>query len=297
MARRDIFQEVTDKIITLLDKVDLDNYQPPFAELAAQGWPTNPVTDHRYQGVNIPSLWFDQQDKQFSSNHWATYKQWKERGAQVRKGETGSPIIFYKTLVKTEENEQGEDEESTIPMARFYTVFNADQVEGYDHHEGPNVNDTDLVQRIEAVDSFCAGTGADIRHGEDRGAYYHRVLDYIHIPATIQFVDTGTASATENYYATLLHELTHWTGAAHRLNRDKAKTCKDTDKYAFEELIAELGAAFLCSHLGITQTPREDHALYIKGWLEALRDDKKYIFKASAQAAKAVDFLKELQDQ
>ena len=177
---------------------------------------------------------------------------------------------------------------------RFYTVFNANQVEGYDHHESGTPNDNDLVTRLDNADRYCTGTGADIRHG-GAGAFYDRGEDYISIPETRAFVDTPQASATENYYSVLLHELTHWSGAPGRLNRDKAKTRKEIDKYAFEELIAELGAAFLCSKLGIVQTPRDDHALYIKSWLRALKDDKKHVFRAAAQAAKAVDYLDGLQ--
>lgn len=121
------------------------------------------------------------------------------------------------------------------------------------------------------------------------------------MPDTSAFVDTRQGTATENYYAILLHELTHWTGAPKRLDRDKAqtkaKTKAERDSYAFEELIAELGAAFLCSSLGIVQTPRDNHALYIKCWLEALKNDKKYIFKASAKASKAADYLNALQSK
>ncbi|WP_321337359.1 zincin-like metallopeptidase domain-containing protein [uncultured Cohaesibacter sp.] len=296
MAKRDIYQEITDKIINVLEKVDLNDYQPPFASLAAQGLPTNPVTGNRYNGINIPSLWFDQQEKGFASNHWATFKQWQERGAQVRKGEKSSPIIFYKTLVKEAENKKGETEEYTVPMLKTYAVFNADQVDGYEHGEGMRPHEEDRVTRLENAEEFCAATAADIRHGGNK-AFYRCDDDFIQMPETRLFVDTKQATATENYYSTLLHELTHWTGAPQRLDRDKAKTSQERDKYAFEELIAELGAAFLCSALGIVQTPRDDHALYIKSWLQALQNDKKHIFKASAQAAKACDYLSGLQSQ
>lgn len=296
MAKRDIYQEITDKIINVLEKVDLNDYQPPFASLVAQGLPTNPVTENRYNGINIPSLWFDQQEKGFASNHWATFKQWQERGAQVRKGEKSSPIIFYKTLIKESENQQGEREEITLPMLKTYAVFNADQVDGYEHRDGMRPHEEDRVTRLETAEEFCAATAADIRHGGNK-AFYRRDDDFIQMPETRLFVDTKQATATENYYSTLLHELTHWTGAPQRLDRDKAETSQERDKYAFEELIAELGAAFLCSALGIVQTPRDDHALYIKSWLQALQNDKKHIFKASAQAAKACDYLSGLQSQ
>ena len=119
MAKRDIYQEITDKIIKTLEHIDLDNFHAPFGTLAAQGMPLNPVTDHHYQGINIPSLWIDQQEKGFTSSHWATFKQWQEQGAQVRKGQQGSPIIFYKTWNKIEDNEDGEAEEIQIPVLRF----------------------------------------------------------------------------------------------------------------------------------------------------------------------------------
>ncbi len=296
MSKQDIYEEVTNNIIQLLEQVDPDDYQAPFAGLAAQGLPLNPTTENRYQGINILSLWFNQQSKNFTSNQWATFKQWKDNGAQVKKGEKGSRVIFYKTLLGTQENGKGESEEIKIPMLKLYTVFNANQVEGYDHHESGKPSEEDLVTKLELAEQFCRNTKAEIRHGGN-GAYYHRVEDYINIPETKAFVDTKYANATENYYATLMHELTHWTGSPTRLDRDKAKTRKELEKYAFEELVAELGAAFLCAQLNITQTTRQDHALYLKGWLQALKDDKKYIFTAAAQAAKAGDFLNKLQPE
>ena len=295
MKKRDIQREITDKIVGILDDINTEDYRAPFAGLAAQGVPFNPTTQSEYQGINIPSLWVDQQSKGFASNHWATFKQWREQGAQVRKGERGSPIIFYKSVTKTEEGESGEPEDIEIPVMRSYTVFNADQVDGYGHAETGLTNRTDLVTRIAEVDRFCANTRADIRHG-GHAAFYHRTLDFIGMPETVAFVDTPDATATENYYSTLLHELTHWTGAPHRLDRDNAQSRREREKYAFEELVAELGAAFLCAKLGITQTPRDGHALYIKNWLQALKNDKAFVFKAAAQAAKATDYLNTLQE-
>lgn len=289
------YQNITNKIIALLEKVSLENYQPPFASLAAQGLPINPFTEKYYRGINIPCLWFYQQEKNFNSNHWATFKQWKEKGASVRKGEKGSSICFYKTLHVDGENKQGEDVTLKIPMMKLYTVFNACQVEGYEHSETPPPNETDLVKRIALADEFCANTKADIRHMNGKGAYYHRIEDYICLPETINFLHTADATATQNYYATLLHELTHWTGAPHRLDRDKAKNNTEKFKYAFEELVAELGAAMLCAQLGISQQPRADHAQYIKSWLQALKNDNKFVFQASAQSARAVEYLNDLQ--
>ncbi len=288
-----IYQDLTNKIVNLLENVDLENYQAPFASLAAQGLPVNPTTQNHYQGVNIPCLWFYQQEKDYSSNEWATFKQWKQQGASVRKGEKASPIVFYKTLVKTETDNQGKEETVNVPMLRLYHVFNANQVDGY-NSEIKATEKVDMVERIILADRFCANTKADIRTGEAR-AYYNTARDFINMPRTKEFVETSDSSATQNYYSVLFHELTHWTGSTKRLNRIKTDSDSVKQAYAFEELVAELGAAFLCAQLGISQAPREDHALYIKSWLQALKNDNKHIFKASAQAARAVEYLNDFQ--
>lgn len=152
-----------------------------------------------------------------------------------------------------------------------------------------------MVEPIKLADQFCVNTNAEINHGHGSKAYYQRTGDYIHMPNSIDFVNTHDSDATQNYYSTLFHELVHWTGAPHRLDRDKAQTKQERSKYAFEELIAELGSAFLCAQLNISQTPRNDHARYILSWLQALKNDNKYLFRASAQSAKAVEFLNDLQ--
>lgn len=292
--KHDIHQELTNQIIELLDQVDPNDYQAPFSGFVHQGLPKNPTTGKTYQGVNILALWFNQHSKKFNSNHWATFKQWKEKGASVKKGEKGSRVIFYKTLIKEEENNQGEKEEHKIPMLRLYTVFNANQVDGFEDPNALTLPVEDMVERQSLIEEFCQNTGAEIK-SEDQEAFYNRKFDYINMPDTAQFNHSEKISATEHYYSTLLHELTHWTGAKKRLDREGISGKVDQEKYAFEELVAELGAAFLCAQHNINQGSRDNHALYIKSWLQALRDDKTLIFKASAQAAKAVDYLNTLQ--
>lgn len=288
----DIHEDITNKIIDLLERVDLADYKPPFASFSKSGLPINPTTDHHYQGVNILNLWCIQHKRNFHSNEWATFKQWKEQGAAVKKGEKGSRIIFYKTLLKEEQNKQGEMEAQKIPMLKLYSVFNATQVEGYDTIR-PELPETDQVERIALIDEFCANTKAEIRHDEPE-AYFVSKEDYINMPDTRLFTDENGDSATENYYATLLHEMTHWTGAKSRLNREGITDRSKEALIVKEELIAELGSAFLCAQLGIEQTQPKNHALYIKSWLTALKNDKTMIFKAAAQAAKAQSFLNEL---
>ncbi|MEQ9230594.1 MAG: zincin-like metallopeptidase domain-containing protein [Cyclobacteriaceae bacterium] len=292
----DHHQEITNNIIELLDRVNLNDYQPPFANLAALGIPENPITKNQYQGINILSLWFNQKSKSLPSNKWASFKQWQQIGASVKKGEKGSRIIFYKTLIKDDERETGEAKEVKIPMLRQYVVFNAAQVEGFDDDQQNKIPEKDNVERLSLIDEFCQNTGADIR-SESSEAFYSRLGDYINMPDTSLFLDTHQASATENYYSALLHELTHWTGGKKRLDRKNDPNRKSMENYAFEELIAELGSAFLCAQLALRQTQPKGHALYIKSWLQALRNDKTMIFKASAQAAKSTTLLNDLQKE
>lgn len=292
----DIHQEVTNNIISLLDQVNEKDYQPPFAGMAAFGIPENPFTEKEYQGINILNLWFNQAAKSFQSHQWATFKQWKELGANVKKGSKGTRIIFYKTLLKEEENAKGEVEENKIPMLRQYIVFNADQVEGYQVNQITTDTTIDLVKRNALIEAFTQSTKADIRTKEQT-PFYHTQYDYINMPDTALFQDTNIATATEHYYSTLLHELTHWTGAKKRLDREgiNPECSKTKESYAFEELVAELGSAFLCSQFNLIQSQPKDHTIYIKNWLKALRNDKTFIFKAAAQATKATQYLNDLQ--
>lgn len=292
--KHDIHEALTNQIIELLDRVDMNEYEPPFSAFVHQGIPKNPTTNHQYQGVNILALWFNQHSNKYTSNHWATFKQWKEQGANVRKGEKGSRIIFYKTLIKEGENDQGDTEEYKIPMLRLFTVFNANQVENYEDPDAVQLPELDRVEKHLLIEEFCRSTEAEIK-SESPEAYYHRKEDYINMPETSQFNHSEQISASEHYYSTLLHELTHWTGAHTRLNRPGISGEVKKEDYAFEELVAELGAAFLCAQHGIHQTKRENHAIYIKSWLNALREDKSLIFKAAAQASKASQYLNELQ--
>ena len=173
-------------------------------------------------------------------------------------------------------------------MAKAYFVFNADQVDGIEKAE-PTQDEirTNMVDVLAEVDSFMLRTKADIRTGMAQ-AFYNPNGDYINMPERDLFTGSETSSPTETYYSTLCHELTHWTGHAKRL--DRLGTCKKGE-YAFEELVAELGAAFLCADLGIASLPRPDHAAYIASWLKALKNDSKFIFQAASQAQKALDYV------
>ncbi len=287
-VKQDIYQEVTNYMIEALEKVSLDDYQAPFARLTSQQIPLNPMTDNSYHGINTLILWLEQQAKQFSSNEWGTFKQWKQKDANVKKGEKSSMIIFYK---RVEKKDSDSEEPEFYNCLKSYRVFNADQVEGYEPTTGLEDGNYETVENIEQIEKFVSGTGAVIKEEQDM-ACYNLLTDEISMPSKELFFECEQ-TATENYYAVLLHELTHWTGGSKRLDREQAGKQK-TESYAFEELIAELGSAFLCSQFGINQKGREDHAMYLKSWLQALKNDKKFIFKASSQAQKAVNYLNEI---
>jgi antirestriction protein ArdC len=199
--------------------------------------------------------------------------------------------VFYKeTRREVRKKETGKKEMERFLFARSTAVFNASQVEGWDQ-DVPMIENS--VEIVEQAESFVAATGADIRHGGGK-AYYNMMQDYIQIPSRELFTGTATSTPTESYYSTQLHELTHWTSHKDRCDRQLSKRF-GKEAYAMEELVAELGAAFLCSDLRITNTPRPDHAGYLAGWLSVLKSDKRAIFTASSKASQAKNFLTSLQ--
>jgi antirestriction protein ArdC len=295
MTKIDIYEQITNQIVELLEEVDPSDYRAPFATLADFGLPFNATTEANYSGINIPALWLAQHNRGYTTPRWATFKQWKAMGGNVKKGERGTSIVFYKQLKKTETNENGDEEKRVIPMLKTFTVFNADQVEGIEQSEIEQKDRVDLVSANEMIDDYVTQTGAVIETGTK--AAYFLTLDKITMPQTNAFVDTKFSSASDAYYSTLFHELTHWTGAKNRLDREGITGNQTKSNYAFEELIAELGAAFLSAKFGIQQSGREDHALYIQSWLKALKNDKKFVFKAAAAASAAAEYIDQLQGE
>lgn len=289
---KDIYAHVTDKIIAELENGVLPWHKPWNAENAA-GRITRPLRHNGipYNGINILMLWSASLDEAYSSPFWLTFKQARAMGAHVRKGEQGSPVVYANSITRTEETNAGEEVELVIPFLKSYTVFNAEQVDGLPEHYTALADPVlDPVQRIEHADRFFTNVGADIRHGGNR-AYYAIGSDYIQMPPFVSFRDA------ESYIATLAHETTHWTRHGSRLDRDLGRKVHGDEGYAKEELVAELGSAFLSADLGITPDVREDHASYIASWLKALKNDKRAIFTAAAHAQRAVDFLHALQDE
>ena len=278
MAKRDIKNEITTKIIDLIETHGSD-WVKPFSGLC--GAPVNALTGKSYRGMN--SFWLGLQGQ----TYWATYKQWQELGAQVLKGSKASGIAVPMPI-----KDKKTDEVKGLYF-RGASVFSAAQVEGW---EAPTVETPDLTEVLANVDTYLKNVGADVRHSTEGRAYYNPSNDFIQMPHREQFTATDTSSCTENYYSTLLHEHTHWTGHKSRLNRLEQKNKRG---YAFEELIAELGAAMLCATLNISPEVRPDHSQYIAGWLQALTSDSgsDYIWKAASEAQKAVDYLNAAQQE
>lgn len=282
MAKKDLYQTVTDRIIAQIEAgARGDDWTPPWTG-NHRGLPYNATTKRGYNGVNILLLW----GHPYPTNQWASYKQWQSKGAQVRKGERGEIIVYCGT--RTREN--GDGEEETFRFLKYSTVFNAAQVDGW---QSPVMIWPNEAEQAVQAEAFVAATGAQIHYGSAH-AFYRHSTDEIHCPDWERFQASDKRNATEAAYGTLLHELTHWTGAEHRCDRQFGKRFGD-DAYAAEELVAELGAAFLCAELGIAHEPREDHARYIEHWLGILRGDNKAIFTAASKASQAADYLKSLQ--
>jgi antirestriction protein ArdC len=287
----DLHSRVTAKIIAAIESNPGEPTMPWRRSQGATLWPENALTQKQYHGINIPLLWAEAQQRGFSSNLWASYKQWQELGAQVRGGEKASDIVFFKSF-SVEPDPDKEDDDGQRLVARSYAVFNACQVDNFAIPGKPDI-DLGPIERIANADAFVKNTGAKIEHGGQR-AYYRPSTDHIQMPEEKLFEGTATMTRDEGYYSVLVHELTHWTGIEKRCNRQFGKRFGD-QSYAAEELVAELGSAMLCCELGITQDTREDHARYIASWLTLMKSDKKAIFTASAKASEAVTYLQKLQ--
>ena len=224
-----------------------------------------------YQGINVILLWLQNR----TAPTWMTYRQASEIGGQVRKGEKGTAVC-YSAPVTNKDDE-------TYRVYKWYKVFNADQIDDLPQSFAPPVikEFANPDQRSIDADHLIACMPADVRHNEPR-AYFNTGVDYINMP------EWGTFRSGLDYYSTLFHELVHWTGHESRLDR---KFSSNKNDYAIEELVAEMGSAFLMAQLGLEAQVRDDHASYIKHWLNALNNDSKFIFSAAAAASKAVNYI------
>jgi antirestriction protein ArdC len=286
--KADIYARVTDEIVRAIE-AGVKDYEMPWHQRAGAGLPRNASTGNFYRGVNTVALWATGQLRGYALPYWATFLQWEKLGARIRRGEKASLVVFYKREESPTDDEDRENARETRSILKGSFVFNAGQVDGWSYPEPAHENRT---KKLQEVDSFIESVGAEIHYGSDR-AYYSKRFDRIHMPDRRDFIDHGTRTATEGFYSVLLHEHVHWTGHSARLNRDLSGRFGDS-AYAMEELVAELGAAFLCGELGISVYPRQDHAAYVRSWLVVLRQQKTAIFTAASTATAACRFLGEL---
>jgi antirestriction protein ArdC len=289
--RTDVYQKITDRIVTELEK-GVRPWMKPWSLGNTEGRITRPLRANgiAYQGINVLMLWSEAMANGYASPIWMTFRQAKELGAYVRKGEEGSLVVYADKIIRTEtDRDTGEEAERAIPFMKGYTVFNTEQIEGLPEHFYPKpAPRTETVLRIAHAEAFFAATGADVRHGGNV-ACYNVARDHVQLPVIEAFRDA------ESYYATLAHEMTHWTRHPSRLNRDFGRKRFGDKGYAMEELVAELGSAFLCADLDLTPEVRDDHAAYIGSWIKVLKNDKRAIFSAAGHAQRAADFLHLLQ--
>lgn len=276
---KDIYSEVTNRIVAALEQGT-----PPWVCPWRQGsaLPNNLATGKAYRGINVLILAIEAMSRNFTDNRWLTFRQANALGARVRQGEHGTTIVFYRMHEISETND-GFDvlsgEVRKIPLLRTYVVFNADQLNGVpDRFVLPPLQP---LQPVDVAEQLIIQTGAVIRHGGNQ-AFYRPSSDMIQLPPMTSFAHA------DDYYATALHELCHWTGHSQRLNRLSVQR-PGIEAYALEELVAEIGAAFLSAHCGLNGVV--EHASYIGTWLNALRRDKRLIFVAAGAAQKAADFV------
>ncbi|MCB2009558.1 MAG: DUF1738 domain-containing protein [Geminicoccaceae bacterium] len=285
-TRADIYTRITSAIIEQLETGTRPWAKPWNAEHLA-GRITRPLraSGKPYRGINVVMLWMAAEAKGYSAPIWMTYRQAAELGGQVRKGEHGTAIAYADKFRKTETADSGEEVEREIFFMKHYTVFNVEQVDGLPpHFYATAAPQLDPLARLDHADTFFASLGADVRHGGNR-AFYAIEPDFVQMPPFESFRDA------ESYYATLGHECIHWTRHPSRLAREFGRKRWGDEGYAQEELVAEMGAAFLAADLGLYLEPREDHASYIASWLDLLKKDKKAVFIAASHAQRAVDFL------
>lgn len=292
LERQDIYTRITAKIVASLEQ-GVRPWMKPWSGENAAARITRPLRHNGtpYSGINILMLWGSSIEHGFTSPSWMTFKQALDLNANVRKGEKGSLIVYANTFTRTEEDAEGQEIEREIPFLKGYTVFNVEQIEGLPkHYYAKPEPKFSTVQRIDHAEAFFAATHADIRYRGGR-AYYAQEADYIQLPPIESFRDA------ESFYATLAHECCHWTKHPSRIERDFGRKTWGDEGYAREELVAELGSAFLCADLELTPEVQEDHASYLATWLQVLKNDTRAIFQAAAHAQRAVDYLHKLQPE
>ncbi|POF42340.1 DNA primase [Pseudomonas laurylsulfativorans] len=297
----DIYLDVTNKIVSALSQGVIPWIKPwtTASSSADCPFPINAISRRPYAGINIPLLWAEARLRGFRQDRWLTFNQARKAGGHVRKGEQSTLAVLYKPMSKEAHDEDGQvvrDEQGNIKMVQFallrtHCLFNIEQTEDLPAEEQIYDECDDQPAFIDhaPAEQLLVASGARIEHRYGDQAFYQPVRDLIQLPIKGQFEDVGS------YYATALHELTHWSGHLSRLNRDgiTGGHAFGSAEYAFEELVAEMGAAFLCALTGTQGELR--HEEYLASWLKILKEDKRAIFRASGQAREASEYLLALQ--
>ena len=285
-VRRDIYQEVTDQILGYLDN-GVVPWRNPIAKGAGDGWPKNLQTGKRYRGINVMLLAMKSAVAGFTSDYWMTFKQAQAKNGQVRKGEKGSLVTFWK-VYETQDQQTGEPK--TLPILRHYTAFNIDQIEGINAPDAPAEDpNKPLFQPLEKAEAILAGFAdpPSVSHDGGSRAFYRVRDDSVHLPEPDRF------DCKENYYSTLFHEISHSTGVVKRLDRglDTDPAPFGSPDYSREELVAEISAAYLCATCGISPRTIEQTAAYLQGWIRVLKGDKRLVVSAAGAAQKSADLI------
>lgn len=275
MDRKELYSAVTAEVVRQIE-AGAGEWRMPWAAIAEAGEPVNALTHQPYRGGNHLVFGLVAMQRGWSGE-WATYRQWQQLGAQVRRGERATHGVKWSPVEKVDK-ETGETDRRIVPYC--FAVFSAEQVDGWEPKKRPT---RDTPERVAAAEAFFAAISADVRHGGNR-AVYSPSQDAIILPSLDQFADSA------RYYSTSAHEHAHWTGNPRRLARDLSGRF-GSDAYAAEELVAELSAAFTCARLGLSAAPRPDHAQYLASWLRVLRADASAIFTAASKAQAATDYL------
>jgi antirestriction protein ArdC len=286
-TQNDIRQTITNQIISALESGKVPPWRRPWRLGKNAGGAANVVSKRSYRGLNPILLDLASEKHGFSSKWWATFAQWKAMGGRVmprpdhiQPGKWGTQIVFWSPVTKKVENDQGDLEDDKFFVLRLYTVFNVDQVNGLDHlRAGEPDTGEPLVIDYQPAEDAIVGTGANIKFGGGK-AFYSPSGDYIQVPPKTTF------ESLDEFYGTCFHELCHWSEPRLKWSRKEKE-----NTYALGELVAEIGSCYICRELGVPATDMTNHIAYLGNWLQAMRNDPRFIFMASAQASKSADFI------
>ena len=275
-----LFEKVSRQVIVAMETSGV-NWCKSWAPIGGRG-PFSIDSGNSYSGFNTLILGLSRMSQGWSSNEFGTFKSWRRKGYSVAKGQKGTHITYYASGKKTIENDNGQEETKAWRTLKLYTVFNAEQILDYTPADIEDVPEFTANPKT-AMDTLAADVGVDVRNVDLAQAFYAPTPDYVNMPHIEQF------DSAEAYACTLGHEITHWTKHKSRLDRNEGR--------AVEELVAEMGSAMLAASLGISPTPREDHATYLNSWIKELKDKPSSIQKASAKAQAATSYLLNAQSQ